>query len=135
MPLFPSHASLRTGNAAPSEKPTEGQTIVADYRRRSGLTLERHPMCLLRRHLDRYQLRDRLRAIAGYAATGSENQCGRARDYQAAAGHGQWRHIRHARGRNGADQPGRLEALWPKTYRAEPCSSARLHGCYAASYR
>ena len=33
--------------------PTEGQNIVADYRS-TGLTLERHPMCLLRRHLDRY---------------------------------------------------------------------------------
>ena len=34
-------------------RPTEGQNIVADYRS-TGLTLERHPMCLLRRHLDRY---------------------------------------------------------------------------------
>ena len=34
--------------------PTEGQNIVADYRS-TGLTLERHPMCLLRRHLDRYR--------------------------------------------------------------------------------
>jgi error-prone DNA polymerase len=33
--------------------PTEGQNIVADYRS-TGLTLERHPVCLLRRHLDRY---------------------------------------------------------------------------------
>jgi len=35
-------------------KPTEGQNIVADYRN-TGLTLERHPLCLLRRHLDRYR--------------------------------------------------------------------------------
>jgi error-prone DNA polymerase len=34
-------------------KPTEGQNIVADYRS-TGLTLERHPMYLLRRHFDRY---------------------------------------------------------------------------------
>ena len=34
-------------------RPTEGQNIVSDYRT-TGLTLERHPMCLLRRHLDRY---------------------------------------------------------------------------------
>ena len=34
-------------------KPTEGQDIVADYRH-TGLTLGRHPMRLLRRHLDRY---------------------------------------------------------------------------------
>jgi error-prone DNA polymerase len=34
-------------------RPTEGQNIVADYRS-TGLTLERHPICLLRRHLDRY---------------------------------------------------------------------------------
>lgn len=35
------------------KKPTEGQNIVADYQS-TGLTLERHPMCLLRRNLDRY---------------------------------------------------------------------------------
>jgi error-prone DNA polymerase len=34
-------------------KPDEGQNIVADYRS-LGLTLERHPVQLLRRHLDRY---------------------------------------------------------------------------------
>jgi error-prone DNA polymerase len=32
-------------------RPTEGQNIVADYRH-LGLTLERHPMALIRRHLD-----------------------------------------------------------------------------------
>ena len=51
MPLFP---SMRRYEATPLlRKPTEGQTIVADYQT-TGLTLERHPMCLLRRHLDRY---------------------------------------------------------------------------------
>ena len=35
------------------KKPTEGQNIVADYQS-TGLTLRRHPMCFLRRHLDRY---------------------------------------------------------------------------------
>jgi error-prone DNA polymerase len=34
-------------------KPTEGQNIVADYQS-TGLSLERHPMCLLRGHMDRY---------------------------------------------------------------------------------
>jgi error-prone DNA polymerase len=34
-------------------RPTEGQDIVADYRS-TGLTLGRHPLRLLRRHLDRY---------------------------------------------------------------------------------
>ena len=51
-PLFP---SMERYEAAPLlRKPTEGQNIVADYRN-TGLTLERHPMCLLRRHLDRYR--------------------------------------------------------------------------------
>ncbi len=51
MPLFP---SMERYEAAPLlKKPTEGQNIVADYQS-TGLTLERHPMCLLRRHLDRY---------------------------------------------------------------------------------
>ena len=54
MPLFP---SLERYEATPMlRKPTEGQTIVADYQS-TGLTLERHPVCLLRRHLDRYQYR------------------------------------------------------------------------------
>jgi len=35
-------------------KPTEGQNIVADYRS-VGLTLERHPMHLIRHRLDRYR--------------------------------------------------------------------------------
>ena len=35
-------------------KPTEGQNIVADYRN-VGLTLERHPMHLIRHRLDRYR--------------------------------------------------------------------------------
>lgn len=51
LPLFPSMARYE---ATPLLKaPTEGQNIVADYRS-TGLTLERHPVCLLRRHLDRY---------------------------------------------------------------------------------
>ena len=51
LPLFPSMARYEPAPLLP--KPTEGQNIVADYRS-TGLTLERHPMCLLRRHLDRY---------------------------------------------------------------------------------
>jgi len=52
MPLFP---SMERFEATPLlRKPTEGQNIVADYRT-TGLTLERHPLCLLRRHLDRYR--------------------------------------------------------------------------------
>jgi error-prone DNA polymerase len=52
LPLFPSMAQYE---ATPLlRKPTEGQTIVADYQS-TGLTLERHPMRLLRHHLDRYQ--------------------------------------------------------------------------------
>jgi error-prone DNA polymerase len=52
MPLFPSMARYEAVPLLP--KPSEGQNIVADYRS-TGLTLERHPMCLLRRHLDRYR--------------------------------------------------------------------------------
>jgi len=52
LPLFP---SMERYEAAPLLKqPTEGQNIVADYRS-TGLSLERHPLCLLRRHLDRYR--------------------------------------------------------------------------------
>ncbi len=52
MPLF---QSMERYEAAPLlKKPTEGQNIVADYQS-TGLTLERHPMRLLRHHLDRYQ--------------------------------------------------------------------------------
>ena len=45
-------------------KPTEGQDIVADYRS-IGLTLERHPLRLIRHHLDRYRYRtaDKLPAM------------------------------------------------------------------------
>ena len=51
LPLF---KSIQHYEAAPLlKKPTEGQDIVADYQS-TGLTLRRHPMCLLRRHLDRY---------------------------------------------------------------------------------
>jgi error-prone DNA polymerase len=54
MPLFP---SMDRYEAIPLlQKPTEGQNIVADYQS-TGLTLERHPVCLLRRHLDRYRYR------------------------------------------------------------------------------
>ncbi len=52
LPLFPSMARYEPTPLLP--KPTEGQNIVADYRS-TGLSLERHPMCLLRRHLDRYR--------------------------------------------------------------------------------
>ena len=58
MPLplsTPLLTSMDRYEAAPLlRKPTEGQDIVADYRS-TGLTLERHPLCLLRRHLDRYR--------------------------------------------------------------------------------
>jgi len=51
MPLF---QSMERYEAVPLlQPPTEGQNIVADYQS-TGLTLGRHPMCLLRRHLDRY---------------------------------------------------------------------------------
>ena len=51
LPLF---QSMQRFEATPMlKRPTEGQNIVADYQS-TGLTLERHPMCLLRRHLDRY---------------------------------------------------------------------------------
>ncbi len=51
LPLF--HSVERYEAAPLLKKPTEGQNIVADYQS-TGLTLERHPLCLLRRHLDRY---------------------------------------------------------------------------------
>ncbi|MDH3304522.1 MAG: error-prone DNA polymerase [Gammaproteobacteria bacterium] len=52
MPLFP---SMNRYEATPLlRKPTEGQNIVADYQS-IGLSLERHPVCLLRSHLDRYR--------------------------------------------------------------------------------
>ncbi|MEL7185958.1 MAG: error-prone DNA polymerase [Pseudomonadota bacterium] len=52
MPLFP---SMQRFEPTPLlQKPTEGQDIVADYRS-TGLTLGRHPMRLLRKHLDRYR--------------------------------------------------------------------------------
>ena len=51
-PLF---ASMDRYEAVPLlRKPTEGQNIVADYQS-LGLTLERHPMHLLRARLDRYR--------------------------------------------------------------------------------
>jgi error-prone DNA polymerase len=50
-PLF---TSMHRYEATPLlRKPTEGQNIVADYQS-TGLSLERHPMCLLRGHMDRY---------------------------------------------------------------------------------
>jgi error-prone DNA polymerase len=52
MPLFPSMDRYEPTPLL--RKPTEGQDIVADYRS-TGLTLARHPVCLLRRHLDRYR--------------------------------------------------------------------------------
>ncbi|MGB5721638.1 MAG: error-prone DNA polymerase, partial [Woeseiaceae bacterium] len=52
LPLF---SSIERYEATPLlRKPTEGQNVVADYQS-LGLTLERHPVCLLRRHLDRYR--------------------------------------------------------------------------------
>jgi error-prone DNA polymerase len=52
MPLFP---SMDRYEATPLlRRPTEGQNIVADYQS-TGLSLERHPICLLRSHLDRYR--------------------------------------------------------------------------------
>ena len=54
--------SVRRYEATPLlRKPTEGQNIVADYQS-VGLTLERHPLQLIRHHLDRYnyQAADRL---------------------------------------------------------------------------
>ncbi|MDJ0701204.1 MAG: error-prone DNA polymerase [Woeseiaceae bacterium] len=57
--LFESMA--RYEPAALLQKPSEGQDIVADYQS-VGLTLERHPLQLIRHHLDRYcyQTADRL---------------------------------------------------------------------------
>lgn len=53
-PLF---ASLDRYEAAPLlRKPTEGQNIVADYQS-LGMTLERHPLHLLRHRLSRYDYR------------------------------------------------------------------------------
>lgn len=52
LPLFPSIARFEASPLL--KKPTEGQNIVADYQH-TGLTLERHPVCLLRQHLDRYE--------------------------------------------------------------------------------
>jgi error-prone DNA polymerase len=59
-------ASLDRFEATPLlRKPTEGQNIVADYRN-IGLTLERHPMYLVRHRLDRYRYvqAERLRDMA-----------------------------------------------------------------------
>jgi error-prone DNA polymerase len=50
-PLFPSVERYEAVPLLP--KPTEGQNIVADYQS-TGLTLERHPMHLLRDRLNRY---------------------------------------------------------------------------------
>ncbi len=51
-PLFASRARFE---AVPLlRKPTEGQNIVADYQN-IGLTLERHPLFLIRHYLDRYR--------------------------------------------------------------------------------
>jgi error-prone DNA polymerase len=52
MPLFPGAARYEVTPLL--RKPTEGQDVVADYRS-TGLSLGRHPMRLLRRHLDRYR--------------------------------------------------------------------------------
>jgi error-prone DNA polymerase len=58
--------SMDRFEAAPLlRRPTEGQNIVADYRS-IGLTLERHPMYLVRHRLDRYRYvqAERLRDMA-----------------------------------------------------------------------
>ena len=55
-------------------RPTEGQNIVADYRS-TGLTLERHPISLLRRHLDRYAY-VRAETLAELGDGGSVNVAG-----------------------------------------------------------
>ena len=59
-------ASLDRFEATPLlRRPTEGQNIVADYKN-VGLTLERHPMYLVRHRLDRYRYvqAERLRDMA-----------------------------------------------------------------------
>jgi error-prone DNA polymerase len=59
-------ASMDRFEATPLlRKPTEGQNIVADYKN-IGLTLERHPMYLVRHRLDRYRYKpaERLRDMA-----------------------------------------------------------------------
>jgi error-prone DNA polymerase len=59
-------ASMDRFEATPLlRKPTEGQNIVADYKN-IGLTLERHPMYLVRHRLDRYRYvqAERLRDMA-----------------------------------------------------------------------
>jgi error-prone DNA polymerase len=59
-------ASMDRFEAAPLlRRPTEGQNIVSDYRS-VGLTLERHPMYLVRHRLDRYRYvqAERLRDMA-----------------------------------------------------------------------
>jgi len=64
MPLIP---SMDRYEAVPMlNKPTEGQDIVADYQS-LGLTLARHPMALIRAHLDsfHYVAADRLRDLPG----------------------------------------------------------------------
>ena len=54
LPLF---GSMQRYEAAPMlSKPSEGQDIVADYRL-TGLSLERHPLALLRHRLERYRYR------------------------------------------------------------------------------
>ena len=54
LPLF---GSMQRYEAAPMlPAPSEGQDIVADYQV-TGLSLERHPMALLRHRLDRYKYR------------------------------------------------------------------------------
>jgi error-prone DNA polymerase len=66
MPLF---RSMERYEATPLlKKPTEGQNIVADYQS-TGLSLGRHPVCLLRRNLDRYDY-----AAAGTLASRSNGQ-------------------------------------------------------------
>jgi error-prone DNA polymerase len=69
-PLF---ASMDRYEAVPLlTRPTEGQNIVADYQS-LGLTLERHPLHLLRHRLDRYRYlqAERLPDLKSGAAVGS----------------------------------------------------------------
>ena len=87
-------SSLDRYEATPMlKRPTEGQNIVADYRS-IGLSLERHPLQVIRRHLDQYAYR-----MAGdlkSMATGSRVKGSGPGDYQAAARYGQRRHFCHA---------------------------------------
>ena len=85
--------------------PTEGQDLVADYRR-LGLTLGRHPLALLRDGTGAAPAghrRDRRRRAARATAA-----CRRHRHRPPAARHGERRRVRHPRGRDRHRQRHRL---------------------------